>query len=594
MGVISETTTGSSPSGARRRGASRRTVFIALALAAATPLAFAPLPGNDFVVYDDQAYIAGNPRIARGLTLENIRWAFTSTETGSWHPATWVSHLIDGQLFGLNPRGHHTVGLLLHVANTLLLFLALQGLTGARWRSGIAAALFALHPLHVESVAWASERKDVLSAFFWLLATLAYRHHVRRPSLGRYLQVAGWFALGLLSKPSVVTLSFVFLLLDFWPLGRWLLPRGPGAPQPTRATLTRAGVLAAEKAPLLLLTAGLSVAAYVTQKQSGAVSFVDLNTPAVRAGNALAAYFTYLGKTFWPAGLSVFYPYHMPGRSLALPAAAFVAVCAVAVLAARRFPALAVGWFWYVGTLVPMIGLVQLGSQGVADRYTYLPLTGVFLALVWGFADASRRRPALRALGAAAAVALLVVLAALTFRQAGRWRTSVTLFRHALTVTPDSHKVMILLGSALSREGRLEEANDSFRAALRVNPNFKEVNSLVANNLSHLGKWEEAAAHYREESRIEPDNPFPRVYLAAALRKSGRFAEAREQYRELIRISPQDAFARTNLGLLLARDGKWAEAAAQFEQAVRLNPGDALAREQLREARTRLADGIAK
>jgi hypothetical protein len=248
------------------RGTTRRTVAVAAALAVLTLLALAPVPRNDFIVLDDQAYITGNPRLAQGLTLENLRWAFTASDVGTWHPLTWISHIVDTRLFGLDPRGHHAVGLLIHVANTLLLFFVLHGLTGALWRSGIVAALFAVHPLHVESVAWASERKDLLAALFCLLATVAYLRHARRPSFGRYLTVAALFVLGLLSKPSAVTLPLLFLLLDFWPLGRWVLPRPPGSPSPVRAVLARAGVLAAEKVPLLCLSAGMSFITYVVQR----------------------------------------------------------------------------------------------------------------------------------------------------------------------------------------------------------------------------------------------------------------------------------------------------------------------------------------
>jgi Flp pilus assembly protein TadD len=560
---------------------------LAIGLVAITCLAYLPVARNSFVLYDDDSYITSNPRIPRGITWDNLRWAFTAYHMGNWHPLTLLSHLLDGQLYGLNPTGHHLTSLFLHCATTVSLFLVFRAMTGALWRSGLVAALFAIHPLHVESVAWASERKDVLAGFFWLLTMAAYVRYARRPGVARYLPVLGCLALGLMSKALTVTLPFALLLLDYWPLGRWLSADGR-----RNRPLPAAGRLILEKVPLLLLAAAVSVTTYAAQLQTGAMAFVPGNTPAVRVGRAIDSYFLYLGKTFWPSELSVFYPYHMQGQSFSFTAgAAILAATALSLRTALVRPCLAVGWLWFLGTLVPMIGLVQVGSQGIADRYTYIPLIGIFILGAWGLAVAAERSTALRWLWGAGAAVLLLALAGLSFRQAGYWRSTVTLFRHALAVNPENYNAKVVLGLGLTREGKLEEANEWFKAALRINPNFRQVNSFIAINLFHRGKRREAVDHLLEELRIDPTNPRPHVYLASILADLGRLAEARDHYLEVIRLDPADPTARTSLGLLYAKEGAWSEALAAFEEALKIDPGDAIARSKAREARLRLGVG---
>ena len=557
---------------------------LAVCLAALTALAYLPVARNGFVQFDDDSYITSNTHVTQGITAENLRWAFTTYHMGNWHPLTWLSHMIDGQVYGLNPTGHHLTSLFLHCATTLLLFFVLRGMTGALWRSALVAALFALHPLHVESVAWASERKDVLAGLFWVLTMAAYLRYVRRPGVARYLPVLGCLALGLMSKALTVTLPFALLLMDYWPLGRWRSLGGRGD-RPLRA----AGRLILEKAPLFALSAALSVVTYFAQLETGSVAFVPGNTPAVRVSKALLSYFTYLEKTFWPSELAVFYPYHMQGQSFSFSAAAVLfVVTALSLLTALARPYLITGWLWFLGTLVPMIGLVQVGSQGIADRYTYIPLIGVFISGVWGLAALAQGRLPLRRLAGAGAALLLLVLAGLTFRQAGYWRTTVTLFRHTLEANPDNYNAKVVLGLGLTREGKLEEANELFRAALRINPNFRQVNSFIGINLYHRGRREEALKYLQEEVRIEPTSRSARLYLASVLTDLGRFDEAKHQYREIIRLDPDDSAARTSLGVLNTRGGDWAGALDLFEQALQINPGDAVARAKAREARLRL------
>jgi len=549
-----------------------------------TVLAYLPVARNGFVQYDDEQYITSNARIRQGLTADNLRWAFTTYHMGNWHPLTWVSHLIDGRLYGLNPTGHHLTSLLLHCATTVVLFFVFRGLTGALWRSGLVAALFALHPLHVESVAWASERKDVLAGLFWALTMAAYLRYARRPGVARYLPVLGCMALGLMSKALTVTLPFALLLLDYWPLGRWRWPGGRGG-----RPLAAAGRLLIEKAPLFALSAALSVTTYFAQLQTGAMGFVPGNTPAVRVGRAVYSYLLYLEKTFWPAELSVFYPYHMQGQLFSSTAVVVcVVVTALSLLGARVRPYLVVGWLWFLGTLVPMVGLVQVGSQGIADRYTYIPLIGVFVFVVWGLAAPVGRSLRLRRLAGAGSAILLLALVGLTFRQAAYWKSTVTLFRHALAVNPDNYNAKVVLGLGLTREGKLEEANEWFKAALRVNPNFRRVNSFIGVNLYHRGRREEALKHLLEEARIDPTNPSNHGMLASVFTDLGRFAEAKHHYRELIRLEPGDSGSRTDLGLLYAKEGAWAEALPLFEEALRMNPRDGVARAKAREAAMRL------
>jgi len=564
-----------------RPAALRPASLLAIGLVAVTCLAYLPVARNGFVQFDDESYVTQNEHVPQGITLDNLRWAFTTYHMGNWHPLTWLSHLIDGQLYGLNPTGHHLTSLFLHCATTVLLFFVLRGMTGALWRSGLVAALFALHPLHVESVAWASERKDVLAGFFWLLTMAAYLRYVRRPGVARYLPVFGCLALGLMSKALLVTLPFALLLLDYWPLGRWRSPQG--------RPLLAAGRLTLEKAPLFALSVALSVITYFAQLKTGSMAFVPGNTAAVRIGKAVFSYFLYLEKTFWPSDLAVFYPYHMQGQLFSYTATAVLLVAtALSLAAALVKPYMIVGWLWFLGTLVPMIGFVQVGSQGIADRYTYIPLIGVFILGAWGLADLAQRSLPLRRLAGAASAVLLLALAGLCFRQAGYWRSTVTLFRHTLASNPDNYNAKVVLGLGLTREGKLEEANEWFKAALSVNPNFRQVNSFIAINLSHRGKRQEALKHLQEEVRIDPDNPRAHVYLASGLTELGRFAEARDQYLEVIRLDPNDAAARTSLGLLYAKDGAWSEALTAFEQALRINPNDAVARARAREATLRL------
>ncbi len=516
----------------------------ALLLAGATLAAFAPVLSAEFVIYDDERYVLRNPHVQEGFTAGALRWALSAGYASNWHPLTWMSHMLDWRLYGPSPAGHHLTSLLLHMASAVALFLLLDRMTGAPGRSAFAAALFALHPLHVESVAWVAERKDVLSTLIWILTAWAYVGWTRRIGIARYLLVAALLALGLTAKPMLVTLPLTLLILDFWPLGRW----GTGA--------GRAARLLAEKVPLLALSAASAAVTVAVQAASPAVGSMQEFPLGVRVGNALVSCAGYLGKAVWPAGLAVFYPH--PGSSLPLwkpvgAALLLAAVTALVVALRRSRPYLLAGWLWYLVTLLPVIGLVQVGEQAMADRYTYVPLIGPFVAVAWGIPDAVRavlaatrrdpsksapRERALRWALPAAAVAVLLALAFLTRAQAATWKNSVTLFEHALRVTRGNHLAHLDLGAALSREGRSDEA----------------------------------LAHYKEAVRIKPDNAMAQYDLGAALAARDRDAEATEHYVRALALDPGYAAAHNNLGILLAKQGRIDEAARHYAEAVRLRP----------------------
>lgn len=530
--------------GGRALGARLR-FTLAVALAAATALVYSRVLGLGFVS-DDQAYLVANRRLLEGFTPANLAWAFTSFEQANWHPVTWLSHLLDVRLFGLRPAGHHATNLLLHLLNTLLLFAVLRRLTGRVWRSAAVVALFALHPLRVESVAWVAERKDLLCGLFWILSLGAYARWCARPGVGRYLGLLGVALLALLSKPMAVTLPFVLLLLDFWPLGRAL-----GRPFP--AGLAR---LVAEKIPLFLLVAGSCVLTLRAQGHFGAIYQPAGYDLAQRVKAAAVAYPAYLGKTFWPEALSFLYPLAPGGQRLGAVLAAaglLLAVSAAAVALHRRAPATATGWFWFAGTLVPVTGLVQVGMQAHADRYTYLPHIGLFVGLVWGTAALCARAPRLRLL---LALALLPALAALSLRTATQvtlWRDEVTLYGHAVAVTRGNWLMHYRLALALERGGRAAEAAAQYEETLRLEPRHVEARMALAQLRQQLGRYEEALVHFRQAAIYAPGNAYARKGLGALLEQRGDLAGAIVHYGAAARLEPGNAFYRALLEQALAR-----------------------------------------
>jgi tetratricopeptide (TPR) repeat protein len=533
---------------------------------------FLPAVTHDFITYDDPVYVTENAHVRDGLTWAGIRWAFGSTEASNWHPLTWLSHMADVQAFGMRPWGHHLTSVLLHAANALLLFVALRRLTGALWRSLFVAALFGLHPLHVESVAWISERKDVLSTTFWMLVLWAYAERMDRVRSKRagapafYSLALFFFALGLMCKPMLVTLPCVLLLLDFWPLGRF-----------TRAPARSRWLALAEKIPFALLSVAASAVTLFAQGHGGTVASMEEFPWPVRASNALIAYCVYLGKCFVPVRLAVFYPFtaEAPPAWETLAAAALLSGMTVASIAlARSRPYLLTGWLWFLGTLIPVIGFVQVGGQALADRYTYVPLIGVFIAVTWAAVDAAKAwklGPA--ALGGAAA-AVLATLGLLTCKQLGYWRDGATLFRHAAAVTQNNWVAHANLYATLSKTSS-PEAGAELQETLRIVASFADKYDRKGAELERTpGHSAEAIKAYRTAVGMMPDLAGPHVILGQALaRNPGGLPEAIDEFRIAVRLKPDLAAAHYILGTALAAspNGK-AEAVTEFETATLLDP----------------------
>ena len=558
---------------------SRLDLLICLALAVATFAVYAQVRHFDFVNYDDPDYTTANVHVRQGLTVQGLEWALTSRDAANWFPATWVSHMIDVQLFGLASGWHHLHNVLLHALAAVLLYIFFRRATAARWRSALVASLFALHPLHVESVAWVAERKDVLSACFWFLTLCAYLWYTRRPVWGRYLAVVLAFLLGLMAKPMVVTLPFVLLLLDYWPFARLRHAR-------------RKAVW--EKLPLLALSGIAAAITWLVQERAGAVKALPITT---RAANAILSYAIYIQKTFWPSRLTVFYPYPQHfAISLVLAAGLLLAVITAAAIVLRhRFPYLLMGWGWFVITLLPVIGLVQVGGQARADRYMYIPMVGLLIMLVWGaarFFEKLRARVPAILLAAAACLAC----AALSFVQIGYWRNSESLFRHALAVTHDNSVANHNLGNALMTSGRLSEAIPYLEAAVRIDPGSVPAHTDLGSALAKSGRLREAIAQFWYAIRLDPDAPIPHNNLASALVQEGSLPEAITEFQTALRLDPGYEEARRNLaaaraggpatshldrGIALLKAGDFSDAVAELESAVRMSPNDADAENNL-------------
>jgi Flp pilus assembly protein TadD len=558
----------------------RRKTFICLLLITVTLAVFWQVSNHEFVNFDDDDYVSENPHVQSVLSRQAIIWAFTATRAANWHPLTWLSHMIDCQLYGLNPSGHHLTNVLFHLVNTLLLFLLLNRITGASWRSGFVAALFALHPLHVESVAWVAERKDVLSTLFWMLTLWAYLAYTQRPGVKTYLLIIVSFALGLMAKPMLVTLPCVLLLLDFWPLKRIDLGQSasglPATHQPSTIA-EKPGAqtfrLLLEKTPLFVLAAVSSVVTFIVQQSGGAVGALEIYPVKIRVANALVSYVSYMVKTIWPQNLAVFYPH--PGQSLprwqAAAAGLLLLLISVAVTrVARRQPYLPVGWFWYLGTLVPVIGLVQVGAQAMADRYTYVPLIGLFIMAAWGVPELLARYRLQRTVLVTLATILLVTLLLVSKRQVRHWQNSLALFQHAVEVTADNYVAHDSLGNALAQKGMLEQATIHYLEALRIKPNLVNTQNNLGVALLQQGEINRAMVQYYEALRLKPDSAETRNNLGVALFTLGKLDQAIGHYLTAIKLDPNFAKAHNNLGNALARKGKLDEAISQYSRALEL------------------------
>jgi protein O-mannosyl-transferase len=556
-------------------------------LALVTIAIYWPATSHDFVNFDDPDYVTDNPHVQGGLSWAGVKWAFSNPVSSNWHPLTVLSHMLLCQTSGLNPWAHHLTNVLLHALNATLVFVLLWQLTGARWRSLLVAALFALHPLRVESVAWVAERKDVLSSFFGLLALWAYTRYVQLQSPKSrftfhasrfYLLSLLLFTLGLLSKPALVTWPFIMLLLDYWPLRR-TTPREMLDP-PSRLAGTTPGAaspwmkLVQEKIPFFALAATASVVTLVVQTRTGSVMTVQNVPLAARAGNALISYCRYLGKLFWPADLAVYYPH--PGRwpavTLLLACALLLGISGLLWAQRRRFPFLLMGWLWFLGMLVPMIGLVQTGQQAMADRHTYLPSLGVLILTVWGIHEFTRHgRHAVTVLAVAGSAAILLC-AVLTRLQLRYWQDSESLFRHALKVTQDNWLAHGNLGAALEEKGAVDEAIRQFQEALRLSPDHPDTRYNLGTALDKAGQLDAAIAQFQEAIRLRPGYAEAHNNLGSALLRKGQLETAIGQFQEALRFKPDCAPARLNLGSALLQNGQLDAAISQLREAVRLNP----------------------
>ena len=550
------------------RRASQRTEWIVLlGLFLLVIVIYGQVRHHEFVHFDDYEYIVENPHVRAGLSWEGVKWAFGSFHMANWHPLTWLSHMVDCSLFGLEPGGHHMTSVLLHTLNSLLLFAGLRFMTRAPWPSLVVAALFAVHPLRVESVAWVAERKDVLAAFFWMLTMLAYAYYTRLPGLRRYLLVFLCLALGLMAKPMLVTLPIVLLLLDVWPLARLRA-------QPFRRLLL-------EKVPLLFLSAASGAVTVLAQRGGGAVETLEAVSFPSRLGNALIAYVVYLGKTIWPAGLAVYYPHPAVVSknlllSLAVPALfAGLLLALITYPVARRAkarPYLAVGWLWYLGTLLPVIGLFQVGNQAMADRYAYLPLVGIYIAVVWGARDLIPRWPGLRPLFVVAVPLALLSYSAATWSQTAHWRSSAALFGRALLVTTDNYVAHTNLGNALARRGDLVWAVGEYESALAIRPDFVEAHNNLGGALMRQGDPVRATEHYRHAIRLRPFYDKAHYNLGLALDTQGKPVQAMAHYERALVINPDLAEAHLALGGILLKRGRLRQAVSRYRQALLRKP----------------------
>ncbi len=558
--------------------------LIYLILVILTVVVFRQLPSFDFVNLDDNIYVTENTHIQSGLTVRNITWAFKTTYANFWHPLTLISHMLDCQLFGLNPGMHHFSALLLHILSTLLLFAVFNRMTGKQLQSAVVAILFAVHPLHVESVAWISERKDLLSTLFWLLTMYAYARYVEFPKTGRYFTVLLFYVMGLMAKPMLVTLPCVLLLMDFWPLNRFRFNvADKKKEQPTIIPPLRGLIF--EKIPFFVIAFLFSIICIFAQGE--AVQSLDNIPLSLRLSNVFISYSQYLSKTIWPSHLAVFYPYpksypvwQVAGSVLLLASLSTIMICKV-----KKYPYMTVGWLWFIGTLFPVSGIVQVGSHAMADRYTYVPLIGLFIIVAWGARDLfiEKYHFKKKLIGGISCI-LLSALMICAFIQVNHWRNSVSLFSHALKVTDDNWLAYNNLGFTLSQVGKTNEAIKNYLLAIEIKPNhYKAYNNLGAVLLKQ-GKQNKAIEYFTKALSLKADYAKAHNNLGVAIASLGRIKEAIEQFQKAIELNPDYAEAYNNLGIAKIKQGNYREAIKQFQKALDLKPDYSKARIHLQDA----------
>lgn len=553
--------------GSREVGSGARwsSCFVCVLLAFAVWAIYGQTRHHDFVNYDDDTYVYKNAVVTNGFSLAGVNWAFSHTVSANWHPLTVMSHMLDCQLWGLNPAGHHLINVLLHAVTAMVFFLVFRSMTGLFWPAAFVAVVFAIHPLRVESVAWVAERKDVLSGLFFMLTLWVYVRYARQSKTSPYCLESkvwyglalGFFALGLMSKPMLVTLPFILLLLDYWPLERFGQWRR----------------LVLEKIPFLLLTVAAVTATLLAQKFA-IESAQPIGFPW-RIGNALVSYVAYIGQMFYPVGLAPFYPHpgnQLPIWQIALSLLTVIGISAGVLVMARQQPCLVLGWLWYLGMLVPVIGLVQVGDQARADRYTYLPQIGLYIMIACGGSAWCGQRPWRRRILASGSVLILAGLLALAHTQTTYWKNSTTLWTHTLACTSGNYLAHYNLGVVLTTQRKTEEAISQYEQALQFKPDYADAHINLANALADLGKSDEAIQHYERALQLTPNAANVHNDLGTALADEGRFDEAIQQYEQALRLKPDYANAHFNLGIDFAAQGKLDEAISHYEQALRLKP----------------------
>jgi len=535
--------------------------FIYFFLITCILIVYGQVINQNFINIDDGLYVTGNLHVQNGFTLNNVFWAFTTTTVANWHPLTWLSFMIDHEIYGLRAAGYHFTNLLFHLVNTCLLFLILNRMTGSVKKSGFVAALFALHPLHVESVAWVSARKDVLSAFFWLLTIWAYNLYVTRPNIKRYFFVLAFFALGLMAKPMVVTLPFILILLDYWPINRF-----------ARNQTTNETFLIMEKIPLLILTIFSCVVTYIAQKHAGAVASADAFPLDGRIANAIVSYAGYIGKTLWPNDLSAFYPH--PGIWLfgkVFLSGFFLLISSLLVLfSSRRYPYLAVGWLWFLGTLVPVIGLVQVGDQAMADRYTYIPLIGLFIMIVWGVPDIVKQLPYRKIILSCGSILIIITLSILSWQRCQLWGDKVALWDDVLK----NNKVAFaynIRGLGYADQGQYQRAIQDYNDALIIKSDFAEAYSNRANAFGAIGQRERAFHDFDRAIRLRPNYADAYYNRGILYKEIGHYEQAITDFTMAINIQSDMADAFNNRGITFGLKKQFGKALADFNQALSIN-----------------------
>jgi len=564
-----------------------RDILICLFLIIVILAVYWQVQNYDFVNFDDDGYVTENRHVQEGLTLKGITWAFTKFSPTYWHPLTWLSHMLDCELYGLEPGMHHLTSLLFHIVNTLLLFLVFRKMTGSLWQSAFVAALFALHPINVDTVAWVAERKNVLSTFFWILTMFTYARYIEKPGLFRYMLTFSVFALGLMAKPMLVTLPFVLLLLDYWPLRRLHFGQSNSdnrrkARKSTTSDYTGSPIfrLVLEKTPFFLLVI-LYFCLISLSFQPDAVGVVSTESVSMklRLANALVSCVSYMGKMIWPQDLAVLYPFPTTMLPIWQITGAVLLLVCVSVLVARVWkqkPYFVVGWLWFLGTLVPVIGIIQSGLwPAMADRWAYIPLIGLFIMIAWGVPDLLSRWQHRRAFLAISAGCILSVLTMVTWMQLQYWQNSISLFEHTLNVTTDNFVMHNNMGLALQEQGKTDEAIGHYTDALKIKPDYADAHYNFGIALQEQGKIDEAIAHYTDALKINPDYAKAHYNLGIVRQKQGKIDEAIAHYAKAMKIKPDYVDARVNLAVALEEQDKIAEAIAHYTEALKIQPDDA-------------------